>query len=284
MPRVTEVGYRRCLTDHEFARKRLVNLAATYLILDFLSVSMMKDPYFIVGPDKPYVLPAHLQGISPWLLLAYREVFCLVAVLSAIEAVFSLNDLVQYWLLKSLFPFRAALWHHASTFGSVSNILDRGLAGWWGAWWHQTFRQQFLAPSTYLVRYGYLERGSRKATIVAMFMSFFQSGLLHASGSISSVPKTKPWRSPAFFLLQAVGILIQEGLAKAIGPYLPNPPRALTRAAHLLFTIAWMYMTAGLFINDLASTGTVATGARPNLTATLVGIWTCHRSLVALGS
>ncbi|KND89471.1 hypothetical protein TOPH_05854 [Tolypocladium ophioglossoides CBS 100239] len=255
MPRVTESGYERCLTEHQFTCKRLVKLAAMYLILDFLSVFMMKDPYFIVGPDNSYELPPRLRGISPWLLLAYREVFCLAGVLSAIEAVFGLNDLVQYWLFKSFFPSRAALWQHASTFGSFSNVLDRGLAGWWGGWWHQTFRQQFLAPSTYMLRHGYLEKGTRTATIVVMFMSFLQSGLLHASGSISSIPKTKPWRSPAFFLLQAVGIMVQEGLAKAIRQYLPRPPWTLTRAANLLFTVVWLYLTAGLFIDDIASTG-----------------------------
>ncbi|PNY25819.1 Uncharacterized protein TCAP_04241 [Tolypocladium capitatum] len=256
MPRVTESGYERCLTQHHFTRKRLSKLAAMYLVLDFLSVSMMKDPYFIVGPDNSYELPPRLRGISPWLLLAYREAFCLAGVLSAVEAVFSLNDLAQYWLFKSLFPSRAALWRHASVFGSFSNVLDRGLAGWWGGWWHQTFRQQFLAPSTYMLRHGYLEKGTRTATIAAIFMSFFQSGLLHAAGSISSIPETKPWRSPVFFLLQAVGIMVQEGLSKAIRScLLPRPPRALARAANMLFAVAWLYMTAGLFIDDIASAG-----------------------------
>ncbi|KAH6608727.1 hypothetical protein Trco_002073 [Trichoderma cornu-damae] len=256
IPRVSRSGYWRPLTRGEFVRDRLAKVAVLYLVLDFLSVYMMKDPYFILGPDhQGYVLPPHLRHLPPWLLRAYRQAFSLSGVYAAIEAMFGVSDLVQYWMASRFYPSRAALWQYSSTFGSLEQILDRGLAGWWGGWWHQTFRMQFAAPATYLLREGYLNRGTQFASAAAMAISFLQSGMLHASGSFSSVPKTKPWRAPAFFFLQMTGILLQQWTSRLLGSHLPRPPRALSRTANLLFTLAWLYFTAPLFIDDCSSTG-----------------------------
>ncbi|KAJ6445861.1 membrane bound o-acyl transferase family domain-containing protein [Purpureocillium lavendulum] len=255
MPLVTGSGYRRHVSEAAFTLDRLSKVAILYLMLDFLSVSMMKDPYFILGPDHAYDLPPRLARLPRWLLLLYREVLSLGGFLSAIGAIFSLADLVQYWSLKALCPSRSALWFYSSTFGSLNAVLDRGLAGWWGDWWHQTFRQQFMGPSTYLLQHGYLEKGSTTAKIVTMFVSFAQSGFLHAFGSMTTIPATKLWRSPAFFLLQGVGMLTQEKLASLAKAHFPSPSRGLVRVTNATFTIAWMYATAWLFIDDIASTG-----------------------------
>ncbi|KAK4088118.1 hypothetical protein Purlil1_7597 [Purpureocillium lilacinum] len=255
MPLVTGTGYKRHVSEAAFTRDRLFKLAFLYLILDFLSVFMMKDPYFILGPDRPHDLPAHLTRLPWWLLLLYRELFSLAGFLSAIGAIFSLADLMQYWSLKVLCPSRSALWFHSTTFGSFSQVLDRGLAGWWGAWWHQTFRQQFMGPASYLLQQGYLKKDSEMSKAIAMFISFAQSGILHAFGSMTTIPATKLWRSPAFFLLQGVGMLTQEKLARLAKSYFPEPSRAQIRVANVAFTAAWMYATAWLFTDDIASTG-----------------------------
>ncbi|RFU75292.1 hypothetical protein TARUN_6976 [Trichoderma arundinaceum] len=254
IPKVSRSGYKRHLTKGEFVRDRLTKVILLYFVLDFLSVYMMKDPYFILGPDhQNYALPPHLRAVPPWLLRAYREVFSLGGVYAAIEAVFGVSDLVQYWMASRFYPSRGALWQYASTFGSFEQVLDRGLAGWWGGWWHQTFRMQFAAPATYLFREGYLKRGSQLASAVAVSISFLQSGMLHASGSLTSVPKTKPWRAPVFFFLQMAGILLQQWMARLLGSL--TIPRVISRTANLLFTLVWLYFTAPLFIDDCSSTG-----------------------------
>ncbi|KAK1249137.1 hypothetical protein MKX07_002653 [Trichoderma sp. CBMAI-0711] len=257
IPKVSRSGYKRHHTTSEFVRDRLAKVVLLYLVLDFLSVHMVKDPYFILGPDhRGYMLPPHLRNLPPWLLLAYREAFCLAGVYSAIEAVFAVSDLVQYWLASRFYPSRAALFQFASTFGSFEQVLDRGLAGWWGGLWHQTFRMQFSAPATYLVREGYyLRRGTPLASVVAALVSFAQSGVLHASGSLTSVPETRPWRAPAFFFLQMVGVLLQGLAAWLLGGYVREMPRVVRRAGNLVFALGWLYSTAGLFMDDLSSTG-----------------------------
>lgn len=265
IPAVTEVGYRRCLTPSDFLRDRLRTIAITYLALDFLAVFMTKDPYFILGPDHHLLelvpLPSHLQPLPPWALRTYRHLFSLAGVLCAVTGIFSVNDLAQYYLVSYILPARRELYQHASTFGSFAPVLDRGLAGWWGSWWHQSFRVQFAAPARWLLRHGYIERGTSVATVVALAVSFAQSGVLHAAGAMSSIPRVKLWRSPVFFLLQAVGILVQYGISSlAIRYILPllagrKIPAVLLRTANLVFTLAWLYATAGVFTDDMASTG-----------------------------
>ncbi|KAL6873196.1 hypothetical protein J3F83DRAFT_607117 [Trichoderma novae-zelandiae] len=256
IPAVSRSGYKRHHTTSGFVRDRLAKVVFLYLVLDFLSVYMTKDPYFILGPDhEGYLLPPHLRDVPPWLLLAYREILCLAGVYSAIEAVFAVSDLVQYWLASRFYPSRAALFQFASTFGSFQQVLDRGLAGWWGGLWHQTFRMQFAAPATYLFREGRLQRGTPLASAVAGLVSFTQSGILHASGSFTSVPETRPWRAPAFFFLQMVGILLQGLAARLLRGRVRVMPRVVRRAGNMVFALAWLYFTAGLFVDDLSSTG-----------------------------
>lgn len=214
----------------------------------------MRDPYFILGPDNHYTVPSHLNLPTPILLL-YRECLPLAGIWAALCGAFSLNDIVQYFFLRQYSPSRAALWHYPSTFGSFSMILDRGLAGWWGASWHQTFRLGLLGPSTYLLRKGYMKRGSATANAVGLFVSFLQSGLMHAAGSLTSIPDTKLWRSILFFLLQAFGIILQQQLALYLSKYMGTPSKYMRRTGNLLFCLVWLYITAPLFIDDLSSTG-----------------------------
>ena len=258
VPYSTRSGYARPTSHSSFLRNRILTITVHYLILDFLSVSMMKDPFFILGPDVPYpptLLSPRLQSMSPTALLLYRQLWSLMGVLSAIMAVFKLSDVVQYYALGKLFPMRGELWQYSSTFGSFTQIPDRGLSGFWGSWWHQTFRAQFVAPAQWLVRRGLVTRGRLSGVLAMLVVSFTQSGLLHASGSITSVPATKPWRSPLFFILQVVGIATQTGIATVAGKQLSSLPKVVRRVGNLVFTVVWLHYTSTFFVNDMASAG-----------------------------
>jgi hypothetical protein len=257
MPLVSKAGYRRYLTEAEFIRSRVVTVAVVYLSLDFLATAMMKDPFFVLGPDQMAAveLPPHLASLPPRLLLMYRQVFTAAGVLGAISGVFNLSDLAQYRWAGRVFAERGELWSYASTFGPFSQVLERGLAGWWGASWHQTFRAQFVAPATWLTGTGRLRKGSFSAVLAGAVVSFLHSGLLHLSGSLTSPPKTKLWRSPLFFVLQLLGVLLQHTMTLVAAPYLARVPRPVARIANLLFTVAWLHLTSEVFVNDLASAG-----------------------------
>ncbi|XP_044718815.1 membrane bound o-acyl transferase family domain-containing protein [Hirsutella rhossiliensis] len=218
MPRITKSGLQRSTSETEFVYTKLKTIIGSYVLLDLTFILTEKDPYFAVGPDHSQQLLLSFQGLRPWLLFG-------------------------------------GLWMHSSTFGSLSQILDRGLSGWWGAFWHQTFRVPFLAPATFLIREGYIEAGTPAAEAMSLLVSFLQSGLLHASGSLSSVANTKPWQPLQFFLLQAVGIVIQRAAGELLRPRLPPLPERLRRGANLVFTVLWLHLTVMLYFDDVASTG-----------------------------
>lgn len=257
IPRQTTSGYNRPMTETELVRSRLAYVLSTYIVLDVLRllVVQIKDPFFILGPDNAYDLPPGLASKPPWMLLLYREAICLLTTWAAITLVFSLGDVVQYYFLSYFFPSRAILWQHASTYGKFSEVLDRGLAGWWGGWWHQTFRLELLAPSAYLLKTGYMKKGSQAADAFGLFVAFLQSGLMHAAGSFTTIPHTKPWRSLLFFVLQGLGIAVQQRLALSLRSHVSRLPRVVRRCGNLAFCLVWLYFTAAFFVNDLASMG-----------------------------
>ncbi|PFH59673.1 hypothetical protein XA68_12025 [Ophiocordyceps unilateralis] len=263
MPLVAKCGSERCTTEAEFVRKRLSSIAILYFIVDLCLVIAARDPYFLLGPDHAFELPGHLRNTPDYLLLAYRQLVTVTLALCALNFLFSINDLLQYWYIKAYVPSRSALWLHPSSFGDFTSVLDRGLSGFWGGFWHQMFRQQFLAPATYLIENGYIKKGSQTAINVMTLISFFQSGFFHLAGSLASIPETKLWRPVLFFLLQALGMLIQSTFSGQARRFLPTLHKAVAKAANLLFTIGWLYCTATFLIDDFTSAGLAMTELLP---------------------
>lgn len=262
MQLITEAGYESQGTEAEFFRNRLKVLGLSFFSLDLIATLMVKDPFFTVGPSADfhagqgaYIRPWYLNWMSAGLVQTYHEVFALAGVVSAVTGIFCLGDIIQYLVIRTWFPSRAIPQIFASTFGSFDQVFERGLAGWWGAWWHQTFRQQFLGPSTYLFANGFLRQGSQTAALVSLFASFFQSGILHVSGSLTTLPRTKPWRAMVFFLLQMPGIIIQQESSRLLQRFLPRLPRTVYRWANMVFAVLWLYITAPLFIDDISDNG-----------------------------
>ena len=101
----------------------------------------------------------------------------------------------------------------ADMFGDFAQVLDSGLAGWWGAWWHQTFRFAFQQPGDALVDSLGFERRSVRGKLISTWVAFFLSGLLHAAGSYTQLGDTYPLTGPlAFFMMQALGVTLQTGV------------------------------------------------------------------------
>ncbi|RDA95972.1 hypothetical protein CP533_5856, partial [Ophiocordyceps camponoti-saundersi (nom. inval.)] len=255
MSRTSRCGSERCLTEGEFVWKRISTFALMYLILDFCCICVTRDPYFLLGPDYAHELPPYLRAVPASLVLAFREFLVVTSVLCAVCGIFTLADLVQYWLLKTWCPSRSALWLHPTTFGGFSSVLDRGLSGFWGGFWHQTFRAQFLAPITWAIERGYVKSGSQTAINLGTLVSFLQSGIFHSFGSFCTIPETKFWRPIAFFLLQAVGMCLQDILRSQIRQFVPKPHVAVARTANFLFTLGWLYCTAIFFVDDVTTAG-----------------------------
>lgn len=237
-------------------------MALSYLLLDLLSVLMMKDPYFILGPElalsSPLPLPFYLAPLPGPALFIYRGLACFLAILLAIDLILTTYQIFAHLCLHRVLGARSELWHFPCIYGGFTHgVLDKGLVGFWGAWWHQTFRIAFSAPSVWLARHRYLNPRSATGKAVAGLLAFLQSGFLHTGGSISCLPPSKPWGPPAFFLLCWVGILVQTTAVVVLRHLgvVERTPVGVRRATNLVFVLAWLLSSQFLFSDDLARGG-----------------------------
>ncbi|KAG8165413.1 hypothetical protein KVR01_005688 [Diaporthe batatas] len=265
IPESTPHGYRRYTTRRAWLRAEVGSFAIGYLALDALSVLMMKDPYFILGPEYtrsavpvPVPLPGLLAALPPWLLFTYRCLVSFSGVLAAISMVMKLWQLICAFALRPLLGTRAELWHYPTLMGGFThNVLDRGLAGYWGAWWHQTFRVAFGAPAAWMASPAGDGRRRQVSKTLAGLFAFAQSGFLHALGSASCLPPSRPWAPPVFFMLSWVGILLQSAACGAMrrAGITPRLPTWATRAGNFVFVSLWLGSTQYWMLDDIARSG-----------------------------
>jgi hypothetical protein len=252
---VSSIGLRRFNTRRELFISRVPRFILGYFALDLLKCIMKADPYYTFGPNT-YDLPPRLRNFSPWTLRFIRQAISSLAIITSLEMVFYLPPLIMSLLCgPRILGLRAEPWYYPSTWGSFSNILNKGLNGLWGSWWHQTFRFIFSAPTNYFIREGYFSPKSTKAKISALVFAFGISGFLHSGGSISQFPKTHPSHASIFFMLQALGILLQSTLCSIFYPQIKRLPSSVRKAGNLLFTLAWMFETGYWLTDDFARGG-----------------------------
>lgn len=244
-------------TRSSLLRANLRILVFGYLGLDLLKTIMMKDPYFwgLTTHGAPPHLPLLVQH-SPILLRTYRLLISQAAAYSSLNTLFSLAPLFFAGVLgPRVLGVRGEPWMYPDSYGSYRNVLDKGLAGWWGGWWHQTFRFAFEAPAKRVVRVLGLDEKGMGARALQLGVAFALSGSVHACGSYTMMGDTRPLRGPfAFFVLQAGGIMLQTaavGLLKKAG-VAERTPRLVRQLANFVYVHVWFYYTAPLLCDDFA--------------------------------
>ncbi|KAF2226702.1 membrane bound O-acyl transferase family-domain-containing protein [Elsinoe ampelina] len=230
------------------------------LILDILKTLVSHDPYFwgqVNTPVPPPYIPTALH--FPAALRFFRLLIALGLMKFALQLIFSLGPLFFVGLLPPhLFPVRAEAWDHPDQFGPFSFVFTKGLAGWWGGFWHQTFRKGFEAPGQRAVEALGLEPRSLKGKVVQLFIAFGLSGLLHACGSMTEIGETRPLRGPfVFFLSQAVGITIEMGAKMWLKQkeWSQHIPSWLGQLGNFVFAHCWLYITAPWMVEDFSKGG-----------------------------
>lgn len=300
IPLASRAGASRSCNYASFLRSRLLHITLSWLTIDLLTLLIRQDPYFVYGPSdyssqhSTLPLPPFLAN-SPYPQLTtplFRNLAAGAGIISGLHLYPSLLQLVVVYAMPA-----AELWQHPTLFGGfVPGVLDRGLAGFWGGWWHQTFRAGFVAPARWALcllhpshrhhhhqqRHGQqqLQRdhdgdndkekqasGKRApaAAAVEMLLAFLMSGLLHAAGGFTGVATrgsssaTRCWTPVAFFLLQAVGVLLQVAgiaLLQRLAPgALSTLPRWLRRAGNFVFVALWLHFTCWGLIDDMSRAG-----------------------------
>ncbi|CAG8276370.1 unnamed protein product [Penicillium salamii] len=249
----------------------------SYLILDVLKVIiLMPDPYFqgiapsnsVSHPPFPFFYFPSI-AVHPALAQLCRCMYSAVSVYFALEFVTPLNP-IFFLGLSLAFPNAArkltaaplgASWLYSEAFGPfVQPVLDQGLAGCWGKWWHQLFRNGFMSAARWILSLlpASLTSHLNFRRVVYVAVSFCISGLIHACGSSTQIPGTHPVSGPfLFFALQGVAVMAEQFFKTAIFPRLPlgGTPRWARRAANLLFVYCWLMGSGGLIADDFARGG-----------------------------
>ncbi|KAI9807363.1 MAG: hypothetical protein M1833_000106 [Piccolia ochrophora] len=253
-------GNIRYMTRRALLRQKVATFSICYVLLDLCKVILMCDPYFwgFIGHDPPNYLPSTVRE-SHFLTKSYRLLLSLVSINAALEAIFTMGPLFFSGILgERLIGARAEPWMYPDLYGSFWAVLDKGLAGWWGGWWHQIFRFAFAAPSTWIVdRYG-LDRKSTPAKMLQVMIAFAISGSLHACGSYTQLPTTRPITGPfLFFFIQSFGIIGQTALVSLLKRYgmRDRCPKSLRLVGNFVFALVWLYFTAPLLTDDFARGG-----------------------------
>ena len=259
-PPTVSSGTHRYPTTRALLRAKLTTVFLGYLGFDILKCIMMQDPYFwgLIESPPPAYLPLFITS-SVAATKIYRLVLSLTGVYVSLETIMALAAPFFVGLVGPRYlGLRAAPWQYPDIYGSYGIVLRKGLAGWWGGWWHQTFRFAFEAPTRFFVsKFGWAERGT-KAKMLGLVIAFGSSALLHASGSSTMWASTRPFKGPGlFFALQPVGIVVQMGLSQlmvrlGITDRLPGWVR---QVGNFVVVHIWFYYTAPFFTDDVARGG-----------------------------
>ncbi|KAI9714744.1 MAG: hypothetical protein M1820_000033 [Bogoriella megaspora] len=247
------------LRDLLVARAR--SFVVGYLVTDALKTITVHDEYFLLGDhgkSAPSFIPLTFQNI-PGLVQSYRLVVSMMMIYTGLHIIFDLAPLFFAGLLgPKLIGVRGEPWVYPDTYGSFTKVLDKGLGGFWGGWWHQTFRYGFESIGKRATRELKLHPRSASAKMLQLVVAFGLSGCLHACGSMTQPGSTYPLRGPfLFFILQPCGIILQPLLSnqlKRLG-ILEKMPKFFRRATNFMYAYSWLHFTAPLLVDDFARGG-----------------------------
>ncbi|KAL4919433.1 membrane bound O-acyl transferase family-domain-containing protein [Aspergillus aurantiobrunneus] len=251
-------------------RTAFIRFLLAYIALDVLKVMMIWDPYFMgtISSSPPFPLN-HLSEI-PGLIRAYRSLLSGVSVYCALQCVTALNP-IFFLGLSSTFPnaSRAVTatpldvpWLYADQFGQFAAILDDGLSGTWGKWWHQMFRFGFISTAKWIISFLPFAVSSHRSLrrMITTIVAFGISGLIHSFGSYTQLGEEIYPLSGTFlfFILQAVGIFVQDTFSQIAVAQLKRhglPPRWLRRIGNMAFVIGWLLFSGNRIADDFAKGG-----------------------------
>lgn len=260
-----------CATSKQRLRGAFWTFLQGYLLLDCLKVLMMRDPYFrgFVTSEISPPFPFSYIVAYPLLIRFYHCLISAMGVYIALQFVTSLNP-ICFLGLSMAFPKAArkltgapldAPWLYADSFGPfISSVLDHGLAGCWGRWWHQLFRHGFTATARWILSLlpTRWSADSRVKRVTHVMVAFSVSGFIHACGSHTQFANTHPLSGPfLFFSLQGLAIILENIFKTVVFPRLPlaDTPRWLRRTGNAVFVFCWLLYSGAFIADDFARGG-----------------------------
>ncbi|KAL9048359.1 MAG: hypothetical protein Q9162_007764 [Coniocarpon cinnabarinum] len=256
---VTTTGLRRFESRDHLVQHFLWTFIKGYIMLDILCTLVRHDPYFRGDLDAvPTGLPQFMLDWPGLWILGYRLFVGMAFVWLGLRNVLVLAPLLIPTVIDSkLLGTWSEPWLYPDHYGSYTVVFDKGLAGWWGGWWHQSFRCGFLAASDWILSICNIPEHTVSARSISVLTAFFISGLIHAAGSLTLVGETQPWAPTAFFMIQPVGIIAEISWRRLLARYglRHRIPAWLGYLANFVWVHLWFWYTAPMFVDDMAKGG-----------------------------
>lgn len=256
---VTKNGVRRFNDPKTLLKHAAWLFAQGYIGVDLVKTVISRDRYFwgMIEAPAPDFLPDVIR--TSWVLTrTFRLLVSMTGIFLVLRSIFTIAPLYFVGVLgRSLLGARGEAWLYPDHWGNFASIMDRGLAGFWGGWWHQTFRFGFTAFSSWVLRTLRLDPKGPAGKITGTFAVFFVSGLLHASGSNTQIAKTSPWQPFTFFMLQPVALLLEQSVKNISSKagISQRVPSSLGRVINFIWVFTWLFFTAPLLVDDFARGG-----------------------------
>ncbi len=146
----------RSTTYAAFLRSRLTQFALSYITIDILTCTMRSNPYFVYGPDHFAPSRTLADDFTPRVLFRdlKQNLPAFAGILAGLHLYASALQLLVVFPLRRVVGVKAELWMHPTLFGGFwGPVGTREVAGFWGVWWHQTFRAGFVAPGEWIASF-----------------------------------------------------------------------------------------------------------------------------------
>ncbi|MCJ1418614.1 hypothetical protein MMC32_004962 [Xylographa parallela] len=211
------------LTRRAYLRHAALIAMTSFLLLDTAAFLVRHDSYFTdrsVSISSPYPYPLSASAnqsslpyvLSPLLILPPYVLRPLI-IAAHIYALMTLGGALATTPLLVL-PTPLSPHLYPMFFGPFSSVMDRGLRGLWGTWWHQTMRYQNSMPGRALAQYLGVRPGGRGDYALRTISAFGLSGWVHM-GLVPPEPLggVDAWRVRmavgVFFWVQVVGFAVE---------------------------------------------------------------------------
>ncbi|RMZ85735.1 hypothetical protein DV737_g450, partial [Chaetothyriales sp. CBS 132003] len=159
--RASRVRSRRSI--QQIQKQALINLVWWYLVVDIIK-ALHSDDAFFSGLISFYDPPSSsaIYGTGAIASRLARLGITILSVYTALNFLFQLCPIFFSLLLPSIMPYPSLLRltrtplltpsMYEPFFGSLlPSVASKGLAGFWGGFWHQLLRFGILLPSTYII-------------------------------------------------------------------------------------------------------------------------------------
>lgn len=150
-------------------------------------------------------------------------------------------------------------WLYVERFGPYQAVLEQGVAGIWGTFWHQTFRFDFMSCSKTLLSLGFLG-GTQSRWVrlsVQSLVAGALGGLIHAAASYTQWTDTNAMSGVCmFFLVQSAGSIVLSILTFTVLPRLGvGRSTPWIKVANVGIAYVWIFFTFPLLYDEYAKGG-----------------------------